>query len=193
MTNAPNARYWLIALNLQREDGLRPLVDEIDQAVTSWKRQHPGQRIEDHLHEFVSTAELPLLASTIQETLRYTTYSMSIRRVTEPLELGGYRFDMGDEILCVTRSVHLDKEIHENASECDPGRYMKQKKFNKNGKTVANHSMPWGGGVSICGGRSVYLSISLSPRVYLAGFGSPGILRLRKSEHLWSSCSCSIL
>jgi len=153
MANAPQAGYWLIALNLQREDGLLPLAEEIDEAATSWKQQHPGQKIEDHLFEFVSAAELPLLTSTIQETLRYTTSIMPIRYITEPAELGGYRFKSDDEIVCMTRSVHLDEEIHKNASEYDPKRYMKQKTFSKNGKTVMNHSMPWGGGVSMCGGR----------------------------------------
>jgi len=153
MTNAPNAAYWLIVLNLQRGDGLQPLTDEIDEAVASWKQQNPGQKIEDHLYEFISTTELPLLASTIQETLRYAMSTLSIRCVTEPVELGGYHFDSGDQIACVTRSVHLDEVIHKNASEYDPRRYMKQKRFSKNGKTVMNHSMPWGGGVSMCGGR----------------------------------------
>jgi len=155
MANAPNAGYWLIALNLQREEGLQPLVDETDEAVTSWKQQNPGQKIEDHLYDFISTAELPLLTSTIQETLRYAASVMSIRRVTEPVEFAGHRFDRDDEIVCMTRTVHLDEEIHENASEYDPGRYMKQRKFSKNGKIVTNHSMPWGGGVSMCEGRYV--------------------------------------
>jgi len=155
MANTPNAGYWLIVLNLQREEGLQPLADETDKAVASWKEQNPGQKIEDNLYEFISTAELPLLTSTIQETLRYTTSVMSIRRVTEPVEFAGYRFDRDDEIICLTRSVHLDEEIHENASEYDPRRYMKQKKFSKNGKIVTNHSIPWGGGVSMCEGRSV--------------------------------------
>jgi len=187
----------MIALNLQREDGLQPLVDEIDQAVTSWKQQNPGQQIEDHLNEFVSVAELPLLASTIQETLRYALSVMSIRRATEPVEFGGYRFDMGDEIVCMTRSVHLDEEIHENPSEYDPERYMKQKRFSKNGKVVANHSMPWGGGVSICPGRSVDSSIRRDDLHAVGGSAdrirSPGILRTGNSKYLWSSSSCGTL
>ena len=154
MANAPYAGYWLIVLNLQREDGLQPLVDEIDEAVIAWKQQNPTQKIEDHLFEFISTADLPLLTSTIKETLRYAASVMSIRRVTEPVEFGGYRFDTDDEIICMTRSVHLDEEIHENASEYDPRRYMTEKRPAKNGKIVTNHSMVWGGGVSMCEGRS---------------------------------------
>ena len=155
MSNNPSGAYWLIALNLQRKEGLQPLVDEIDEAVTSWKQRNPDQRIEDHLYEFVSALELPLLASTIQETLRYAAHSISARLVTEPVEFGGYRFDVGDRVVCIMRSVHLDEEIHENAWEYDPRRYMEEKKHTKNGKFVPNHSMPWGGGVAMCGGRCV--------------------------------------
>ena len=188
MANAPNAGYWLIALNLQRKDGLRPLAEEIDEAATSWKQQNPDQQIEDHLYEFTSTAELPLLTSAIQETLRYAASVMSIRRVTEPVVFGGHRFDTNDEILCMTRSVHLDEEIHENASEYDPRRYMKQKKFSKNGKIVTNHSMPWGGGVSMCEGRSACSPISMPLR--LITFCSLGISRTGSSKCLWFCSSC---
>ena len=158
MANSPHAAYWLIALNLQREGGLQPLTDEIDEAVASWKQQNPDQNVEDHLHQIVSTSDLPLLTSTVRETLRYTTSVMPIRRVTEPAEFGGYRFDTDDQIICMTRSVHLDEEIHENASEYNPRRYMTGKKFRKNGKDVPNHSMVWGGGVSMCEGRFVILT-----------------------------------
>ena len=153
MGNAPNAGYWLIALNLQREEGLQPMTDEIDEAVASWKRQNPDQDIGDRLYDFISTAKLPLLTSAIQETLRYTTSVTPFRRVIEPVELGGYRFDTDDEIACVTRSVHFDEEIHENAQEYNPRRYMAEKRPSKNGKIVTNHSMVWGGGVSMCEGR----------------------------------------
>lgn len=155
MGNAPNAAYWLIALNVQREEGLQPLTSEVDEAVLSWRQKNPGQNIEDHLHGFVSTTNFPLLASAIHETLRYTTSVMPMRRVTEPVELGGYRFDTDDEILCLTRSVHFDEEIHENPWVYDPRRYMGEKQFTKNGKVVVNHSMVWGGGVSMCEGRHV--------------------------------------
>lgn len=179
MANAPYAGYWLIVLNLQQEGGLQPLADEIDEAVTSWKQQNPSKQIEDHLYEFISTAELPLLASTTHETLRYAASVMSIRRVTEPVELGGYRFDEGDEIVCMTRSVHLNEEIHENASEYDPRRYMKQNKFSKDGKIITNHSMVWGGGVSMCEGRCVDPSTSIGS---VDRIRSPGILQTGSSK-----------
>ena len=78
----------------------------------------------------------------------------------ETTELGGYTFDRGDEVVCSARTVHLDPEIHEQPNEYIPTRYMTQKKFTKNGKTVMNHTMPFGGGVSMCEGRQVTKMIS---------------------------------
>lgn len=103
--------------------------------------------------DFINKADLPLLNSTVQETLRFATSVMSIRAVVETTELGGFTFDRGDEVVCMTRMVHLDPEIHERSGEYIPARYMTGKKFTKNGKPVMNHSMPWGGGVSMCEGR----------------------------------------
>jgi hypothetical protein len=186
MGNTPNAGYWLIVLNLQREEGLQPLTDEIDEAVLSWKEQNPGQTIEDHLYELISSVKLPLLTSAIQETLRYTTSVTPFRRVTEPAELGGFHFNKGDEIVCVTRSIHFDEEIHENAREYDPRRYMGEKKFSKDGKIVANHSMPWGGGVSMCEGRFVDL-LAFSP--YPLIFWLTGSILLLQAFREWGTQS----
>lgn len=103
--------------------------------------------------EFINQVDLPLLNSMIQETLRFATSVMSIRAVVDTVDLGGFTFDRGDEIVCMTRMVHLDPEIHERPDEYVPTRYMAEKKITKNGKPVMNHSMPWGGGVSMCEGR----------------------------------------
>ena len=153
--NAPLAAYWTIALNLQRPDGLEPLVAEVDKAVTRWITANPSLPLNSHQNvvDFINQAELPLITSTIQETFRFATSVMSIRAVMETTELGGYTFSQGDEVVCSTRSVHLDPEVHERPNEYIPARYMMQKKFTKNGKPVMNHTMPFGGGVSMCEGR----------------------------------------
>ena len=153
--NAPLGAYWLIALNLQRPEGLEPVVAEIDEAVTSWNTTNPSIPLDSHQNvvDFINQADLPLLNSTIQETLRFATSSMSMRAVTETIELGGYTLSQGDIVICSTRPVHLDPEIHEQPNEYIPTRYTTQRKFAKNGKSVANHTMPFGGGLAICDGR----------------------------------------
>ena len=153
--NAPLAAYWIIALNLQQPDGLEPLVREVDEAVASWNTTNPTLPLNSHQNaiDFTNQANLPLMNSTIQETLRFATSVMSIRVITETTELGGYTFNKGDEIVCSARTVHLDPEVHEKPNEYIPTRYMTQSKFTKNGKPVMNHTMPFGGGVSMCEGR----------------------------------------
>ena len=147
--------YWIIVLNLQQPDGLKPLITEIDEAVTIWNATNPTLPLhsQENVVDFINETNLPLLNSTIQETLRFATSVMSIRAVMEPTELGGYTFTQGDEVVCSARTVHLDPEVHERPNEYIPTRYMTPKKFAKNGKPVMNHTMAFGGGVSMCGGR----------------------------------------
>ena len=166
--NATYAAYWTIVLQIQRPEGLAPLIKEVDEARASWTASHPNAKFEENIYEFSVEASLPLLVSTIQETLRYSTSVMPVREVEEPLELAGYQFDKGEQILCATRCIHLDGEIHTDADKFIPDRYMTTKKFMKNGKSVPNHSLPFGGGDSQCEGRYVCLfcqSHSGVPRV----------------------------
>ena len=71
----------------------------------------------------------------------------------ETTELAGYTLNQGDLIICSTRPVHLDPEIHEQPTEYIPTRYMTQKRSMKDGKPVTNHTMPFGGGLAMCDGR----------------------------------------
>jgi cytochrome P450 len=150
--NAIWAAYWAFVLQLQRPEGLAPLVNEVDRARESWAANHPDTKFED-ISEFAAEESFPLLVSTVQETLRHSTFGWSARDVQEPLELGGYKFDKGERVMCATRAVHLDEDIHENARSFVPDRYLITKAFMKDGKPVRNHTLPFGGGVSQCEGR----------------------------------------
>lgn len=151
--NAVNAAYWVLALELQKPRGLSALVAEVDDARADWKAQNSNQS-DANRHQWIIDAPLPLLTSAIQEALRLSTSTFSIRRVHHPVDFAGYHFETGERIVCVTRSVHLDEDIHPKATEFVTERYMKrQSKFSKDGKVVPNHSMPFGGGVSMCEGR----------------------------------------
>jgi cytochrome P450 len=154
-SNTPWAAYWTIVLQLQRPEGLTPLINEVHSARASWVANHPDCKFEENISKFAAGDSLPLLVSTIRETLRFSTFSLSIRVVQEHLNLGGYQFNKGEEIACVTRSIHLDEEIHENAQSFVPDRYLKHKIFKKDGRSVPNHTMPFGGGLSQCQGRYV--------------------------------------
>lgn len=143
----------MIVLSLQQHPaglGLAPLVAEIDKV----RPANPEN------NDWIISASMPLLVSTIKETLRMTTSTFSIRRVTKDTVLAGYELKEDTRVVCVTRAVHLDEEIHEDAHRFIPDRYLKidagQRLF-KDGKEIKDHSMPFGGGVSICEGRSVFL------------------------------------
>jgi cytochrome P450 len=73
---------------------------------------------------------------------------------------GGYLLREGESVILPTRLVHIDDEVHADAGVFDPTRYLdgvdegkNKNKPMKDGKPVPNHSMPWGGGTSMCEGR----------------------------------------
>lgn len=151
-SNAVQAAYWIIALQLQRPEGLSHLIKEIDTARTEWLKNNSTTNDETRC-QWILDSPLPLLTSTIQEILRYATMSFSIRIVEKETVLGGYYIPKGDYLICNTRLVHLDGDIHSDSTEFIPDRYMRSTKFTKDGRTVPNHTIPFGGGVSMCEGR----------------------------------------
>ncbi|GJJ07926.1 hypothetical protein Clacol_002133 [Clathrus columnatus] len=151
-SNTMQGVYWIIALQLQKPEGLTKIIEEIDAERDTWIRNNP--RIQDETRcRWILEGSFPLLTSTIQESLRYASASFSIRIVRKETTLGGYRIREGDYVICNTRCVHMDDEIHKNPTEFIPERYLGTAKFMKNGRIVPNHTMPFGGGVSMCEGR----------------------------------------
>lgn len=158
--NAIWAVYWIIALQLQQPEGLAPLIEEIDACRKAYLAAHPSVTSvlenDDVLYDWLSTtgATTPLLASTIQEVLRFCSSALSIRLVTCDTTLGGYALHKGQKIVCMTRAMHTDDEIHEDSTKFIPTRYLDTSKLRtKDGKNVPNHTSPFGGGVSMCEGR----------------------------------------
>ncbi|KAI0328507.1 cytochrome P450 [Cubamyces sp. BRFM 1775] len=154
--NAVFAAYWLVALQLQQKEGLAPLIEEIDTAREFWQATHPSASFGTSFFEDIassSSKSLPLVTSAIQETLRYTSQTYSIRRVVKPVQLGGYELRPDEQVICVTRQTHVDDEVFPEASEFNFRRYVENPKAMKDGKLVPNHTMAFGGGVSMCEGR----------------------------------------
>ncbi|KAG8932513.1 Cytochrome P450 7B1 [Tulasnella sp. 418] len=163
MANIPFSAYWAICLSLQHPEGVQPLIDELDTAGAHFMDSHPELKgnYTDHLAAFLqSSPAIPLLSSTISETLRYTTDSYSMRDViVDQAQLGPYTVKKGDTIVCVTRGVHMDKnEFGENAEEWIPKRFMRDAPVGEDKKGVSGTEtqfnwMPFGGGISMCSGR----------------------------------------
>lgn len=105
-----------------------------------------------------STTTMPLLNSTLQETLRFCSSSSSIRLVTRDTVLGDKEVRKGERVICPSRPIHLDEEVHECADQYEPARYMDDTVTRtKGGRRVNNHTIPFGGGVSMCEGRYVMI------------------------------------
>lgn len=109
----------------------------------------------ENFHDFIieSNDNFPLVTSVINETLRYTSASSSLREVRTPVELGGYHFETGEKVVVSARPVHMNEDIHPDPSSFKMDRYVDFQTPKKDGKLVTNHTLPFGGGVSMCTGR----------------------------------------
>ncbi|KAG9049912.1 Cytochrome P450 7B1 [Tulasnella sp. UAMH 9824] len=156
MANVPWGTLWVLLNQLQRPEGVQPLIDELNAAGKAWSASHPEfiGPYTLHLTEFFqSNPPLPLLSSTISESLRYATDSYSMRSVVpEEVQLGPYTIKKGETLICSTRSVHMDENEFENAREYVPTRFVSDDGGAK-GTEGSFKWMPFGGGVSICSGR----------------------------------------
>lgn len=148
--NSTWACFWVVALMLQQPEGLAPLYQELDDAVKTFRKSDTEPPSPKSISNFLASASLPLLASVISETLRYTTSSSSIRRVveTDGATLAGYTFEKDDELVCVTRTLHHSAEMYDDPMTFKPTRFVGEAK-DKTGKFWN----PFGGGVSMCEGR----------------------------------------
>jgi cholesterol 7alpha-monooxygenase len=70
-----------------------------------------------------------------------------MRRVVEEFTiLGDMLLLKGQQVICVTRSVHIDPEIFEEPLEYKPERFLNA---TNNLSTLSENLLPFGGGVSM--------------------------------------------
>ncbi|KAG8895432.1 hypothetical protein FRC00_007475 [Tulasnella sp. 408] len=152
--------FWCINLMLHEPRGLAPLYEEVDAARDAWFKARPSADLSGdnltELGEFLSNASLPLITSTVSESLRVSSSSFSIRTVVEDgVAINGYpqfEFSKGDVLICQTRSVHLDQEIYgSDAATFKPDRFLDSGSVTEGGSRKP--FLAFGGGVSQCEGR----------------------------------------
>ncbi|KAG9008425.1 hypothetical protein FRB90_008889 [Tulasnella sp. 427] len=153
MANVPWGSLWLLILQLQRAEGLAPILAELDAAGAAWSSTQPDPTV-SYLSNltafFQSQPQLPLFQSTINEVLRFTSDSYSMRGVVpdEGAMLGGYKLKKNDTLIMSTRSVHFDETLFgEDAKTFEPKRWLNL------GEEAKTSFRPYGGGVSMCSGR----------------------------------------
>jgi cytochrome P450 len=100
------------------------------------------------LREEVEAGESTYLTATIQETLRLRpVVSIVLRRLTEPVEIGGYEIPAGTSVAPCIYLVHANPDVYP-----DPGRFLPERFIERPPGTYT--WIPFGGGVRRCLGAS---------------------------------------
>jgi cytochrome P450 family 135 len=108
--------------------------------------RHPDKL--DRLREEVEAGSEEYLTATIQETLRLRpVISIVLRRLTEPVEIGGYELPAGVSVAPSIYLMHRNPEIYPNTDAFEPERFLD----NPPGTYTW---IPFGGGVRRCLGAA---------------------------------------
>jgi cytochrome P450 len=100
------------------------------------------------LRESVAAGEDEYLDATIKETLRARPVIVDVaRRLTEPLEIGGYRLPAGAYVMAAIAPMHYREDLFPQPQEFRPERFV--------GERADNYAwIPFGGGVRRCIGAA---------------------------------------
>jgi cytochrome P450 family 135 len=108
--------------------------------------RHPEKL--DRLRAEVEAGSEDYLTATIQETLRLRpVISIVIRRLTEPVEIGGYELPAGVSVVPSVYLVHRNPEIYPDPEAFKPERFLER-------QPGTYTWIPFGGGVRRCLGAS---------------------------------------
>jgi cytochrome P450 family 135 len=108
--------------------------------------RHPEKL--DRLREEVEAGSEEYLTATIQETLRLRpVISIVLRRLTEPVEIGGYELPAGVSVAPCVYLAHRNPEVYPNPDAFEPERFLE--------RPPGTYTwIPFGGGVRRCLGAT---------------------------------------
>ena len=115
------------------------------------------------------------LDATLNEVLRQSSASASVRRVVKPARVGGTTLKAGPRVMMPYRQLHFNKQVFgEDAGDFKPSRFLRNRDLNHN-----TSFRPFGGGANYCPGRhvarqEVYIVIAMILRNYDISLGTPG-------------------
>ena len=95
--------------------------------------------------------DCPRLTAVLEETLRMTLGSVSVRKVTVPTVIGTKVLKPGNPIMIPIRQLTYSETVFGgNAGQFDAERFLKEPSLNK-----SPNYKPFGGGVTYCPGRLI--------------------------------------
>lgn len=130
--------FWILSYILCDKSLLEAIKAEIKPAFE-------GDTVNNrHLYD-----DCPRLAAVLEETLRLTFGSMSIRKVAVPTVLGTKMLKPGNPVMIPMRQLHYNESAFGgNAGQFDAERFLKDPSLNK-----SPSYKPFAGGVTYCPGR----------------------------------------
>lgn len=123
---------------------------ETTATALSWAMERLSRHPEklERLRAEVEAGEDAYLTATIQETLRLRpVIVVVVRKLTEPVELGGYELPAGTRVVPCIHLIHRDPEIYP-----DPERFLPERFLDNPPGTYT--WIPFGGGVRRCLGAA---------------------------------------
>jgi cytochrome P450 len=100
------------------------------------------------LRDSLAAGESDYLDATIKETLRARPVIVDVaRRLTEPLEIGGYRLEAGTYLMAAIAALHHREDLFPEPQAFRPERFL-------DGRTDTYAWIPFGGGVRRCIGAA---------------------------------------
>jgi cytochrome P450 len=123
---------------------------ETTATALSWAMErltrHPEKL--ERLRDEVEAGEEAYLTATVQETLRLRpVIVVVIRKLTEPVELGGYELPAGARVVPSIHLIHRDPEIYPEPNSFQPERFLDE-------PPGTYTWIPFGGGVRRCLGAA---------------------------------------
>jgi cytochrome P450 len=102
----------------------------------------------ERLRESLAAGEDEYLDATVKETLRARPVIVDVaRRLTEPLEIGGYELRAGTYVMAAIAPMHYREDLFPRPDEFRPERFIEEK--------ADNYAwIPFGGGVRRCVGAA---------------------------------------
>lgn len=153
--NTIPAAFWALAQLLREPEALAAIRAELDAVAGPADAQGMAPPL-----PLETLDRLRLLDSAVNEALRLSSGSLTVRKVSETFELEtrGARFTLraGDRVCLAPYLTHHDPEIFEAPDRYRHDRFYSEsgvKQFHKRGERVGFALMPFGAGRSMCPGR----------------------------------------